>query len=695
MKEYQSDYLRNVGIVAHGGAGKTSLTEACLYNSGTVNRLGRVDDGTATTDFEPEELKRKITISTGLASLDWLDHKVNLLDAPGYSDFVGEVQGVLHAADCAVLVICAAAGIEVETEKSWDYIEQLMMPRLLFINKMDRENADFFTTVDSCRAQFGNSVVPLQIPIGQAENFRGIIDLIEQKAYFFDKKNQSRKVEQQPIPNDLFEQVEFYRQIMIEAVIENDDYLLARYLEGEVVSEEEIRRAILSGVAAAKISPVLCGSALANIGIQQLLNALVAYFPSPAERVAKGSSSDLAVELMRKISDPFSALIFKTTADPFVGRLSYVRVFSGCLKQDMSVFNSTKNRVEKIGHIFSLRGKQQTSLPSITAGDMGVIAKLADASTGDTLCDKERPILYSPFNYPVPMYAMSLDIKKGEEDKVNNALLRLQDEDPTFRMIKDTENHQLLVVGLGEIHLDIMMEKMKRKFGVSATLKIPKVPYRETIRGQVKVEGKHKKQSGGHGQYGHVWLAIDPLPAGQGFEFVDAVFGGSVPKQYIPAVEKGVREVLQAGVLAGYPLVDIKVTLTDGSYHAVDSSELAFKTASSMALRKGVMQAQPVLLEPIYKVEVKVPEFLMGDVVSNLNSKRGRILGMAPTEKGWGKVAAHVPLAELFHFPIDLRSLSQGRGSFVQKFVHYEEVPAKIAEIIVNSHKEAKAGQEF
>lgn len=690
MKEYKSGFLRNVGIVSHSGAGKTSLVEACLYQSETVNRLGRVDDGTTTTDFEPEELKRKITISTGIAFCEWLEHKVNLLDTPGYADFIGEVQGALRAADSAVLTICASSGIEVETEKSWELIQNLVMPHLIFINKLDRENADFFTVVDACREKFGNSAVPLQIPIGQAEEFRGIVDLVEQKAYIYDKKSLGKKVEEVSIPAELLDQMEFYRQMMIESVIENDDYLLAKYLEGETVTEEEIKRTISQGVVTAKISPILCGSALWNMGTRELLDALVSYFPSPDEQAVKGTSLDKAVDLMRKVSDPFSAFIFKTTADPFVGRLSYVRVFSGNLKQDAAVLNATKNKVEKVGHVFSLRGKQQISLSSVIAGDIAVISKMTEASTGDTLCDKERPIVYPSLDYPVPMYAMRLDIKKGEEDKVNNALLRLQDEDPTFQMVKDTENHQLIVRGLGEIHLDIMMEKMQRKFGVAATLELPKVPYRETIRSQVKVEGKHKKQSGGHGQYGHVWLQIDPLPAGEKFEFVDAIFGGAVPKQYIPAVEKGVREALQTGVLAGYPLVDVKVTLTDGSYHAVDSSEMAFKTASSIALKKGVMQANPILLEPIYKVEVKVPESLMGDVVSTLNSKRGRILGMAPTEKGWGKVAAHVPLAELFHFPVDLRSLSQGWGSFIQKFVRYEEVPEKVADAIIASHKDTK-----
>ncbi|MDU2064789.1 MAG: elongation factor G [Sporomusaceae bacterium] len=677
MKEYQREKLRNVGIVAHGGSGKTSLVEACLFQGGVVTRLGRVDDGTATTDFEAEEIKRKITISTGMAPCEWQDNKINFLDAPGYADFVGEVKGVLRAADSVVIPVCAASGVEVETEKSWKYIQAMALPRLFFINKMDRENADYFSVLDECRDKFGNGVVPLQIPIGQEADFSGFIDLIENKAYCYDRKSQGKVKQEVELPTNLSEQTELYRQMLIEAAVENDDDLLNKYLEGEELSVEEIRSAVLAGVTQTKLFPVLCGSALLVMGIDELLNGIIRYLPAPHGVAA----------------DPFAAFVFKTTADPFVGRLNYVKVMSGILKQDMAVMNATKQKQEKVGHLFVLRGKNQTPVTQVQAGDIAVIAKMQDCNTGDTLCDKSSCTLFSPIEYPEPMYVMGLEIKKGEEDKVNTALLRLQDEDPTFQIVKDTENRQLLVKGIGEIHLDIMMEKMKRKFGVSASLKLPKIPYRETIRGTVKVEGKHKKQSGGHGQYGHVWLQVEPLPGGD-FAFVDAIFGGSVPRQYIPAVEKGVKEALQSGILAGYPLVDVKVTLTDGSYHTVDSSEMAFKTASAMALRKGALQAKPVLLEPVYQIAVTMPQDLMGDVVSHINGKRGRILGMEPMDDGLGKVTAHVPLAELFRFPVDLRSITQGRGVFTQAFSHYDEVPPKVAEGIIASQKTAKVSEE-
>lgn len=689
MKEYQTSRLRNIGIVAHGGAGKTSLVEACLFQSGAVNRLGKVDEGTATTDFEPEELKRKITISAGLAACEWQDMKINLLDAPGYADFVSEVKEVLRAVDSVILPVCAASGIEVETEKAWKILRDMALPRLFFINKLDRENADFFTVLDDCREKFGLGVIPLQIPLGQEENFRGMVDLITQKAYEFDRGSQGKKMNEIPIPEELQEQVELYRQMMLESAVENDDDLLTKYLDGEELTTAELERAVTQGVAQAVLFPVFCGSAYLNVGTKQLLDAMVTYLPAPDSRTYLGVSADGQSTLERKVTDPLAAFVFKTTADPFVGRLSYIRMISGVLKQDMTVYNAAKGKCEKIGHIFSLRGKNQTPLPEVIAGDIAVIAKLQDCNTGDTLCEKSAAIVFPAISYPEPMYTMALEIKKGEEDKVHNALLRLQDEDPTFQMLKDTENHQLLVKGIGEIHLDIIMEKMKRKFGVSAMLKVPRVPYRETIRSQVKVEGKHKKQSGGHGQYGHVWLQIEPLTDPE-FEFVDAIFGGAVPRQYIPAVEKGVREAMHGGVLAGYPLVNLKVTLTDGSYHTVDSSELAFKTAGAMALRKGALQAKPVLLEPICQVEVLMPQELMGDVISDLNGKRGRILGMEPTEEGWGKVVAQLPLAESYHFPIDLRSITQGRGSFTQSLSHYDEVPPKLAEVIIAGHKNNK-----
>ncbi len=625
MKEYKSDMLRNVGIVAHGGAGKTSLSEALLFNSGVISRLGRVDDGTTTTDFEPEEIKRKVTISAALAPCEWQNYKINFIDTPGYADFVAEVKGALRAVEGALVVLCAASGIEVETEKVWKYAADLGLPRMAFINKMDRENADFFAVLNSMKENFGSGVVALNIPIGAEESFNGIVDIIKMKAITYDKKG---PVEGE-IPSALLAKAQEIKQSLVEAVAETDDELLTKYLDGEELTDEEIRAGLIKGIAELKIFPVFGGSATKNIGIQQLLAAIVSYLPSPAQKTVAGTSPVNNELVERDIDGPFSALVFKTTADPFVGRLNYLRIFSGALKPDSTIYNATKGKSERIGNIFALRGKQQDTITKANAGDIVVIAKLQETGTGNTLCDKENPLLFDPISYPKPMFTMCIEAKnKGDEDKIGNALNRLMDEDPTFKVHKDGETAELLISGTGELHTDIMAERLKRKFGVEVVLRDPKIPYRETIRGSVKVEGKHKKQSGGHGQYGHVWLQLDPLSPGETFEFVDSIFGGAVPRQYIPAVEKGVRETLKTGILAGYPMVDVKVTLYDGSYHTVDSSEMAFKIASAMAIRKGALQAKPVLLEPICDVEIKVPESFMGDVIGDLNSKRGRIQGL-------------------------------------------------------------------
>ncbi|WP_371370887.1 elongation factor G [Sporomusa aerivorans] len=689
MKEYKSDRLRNVGIVAHGGAGKTSLTEAMLFNSGAVNRLGRVDDGSATTDFEPEEIKRKVTISTALAPCEWREHKINFVDTPGYSDFVAEVKGALRAVDSALIVLCAAAGVEVETEKTWNYANELGLPRIGYINKMDRENADFYSVVDSMKASFGNGVVPVQLPIGAEDNFSGIVDLIKMKAYLPEKNG--REYNETAIPADLLPKAEEARMALIEAAAEGNDDLLTKYLEGEELSDEEVISGLLAGIAQSKVFPVMCGSATKNIGIQQMLDSIIKYLPAPGSAPVTGYHPVTKEPVERSGSDPFSAMVFKTTADPFVGRLNYIRLFSGVMKPDSTLYNATKDKSERIGTLFSLRGKHQDPITAVHAGDIVVVAKLQETGTGDSLCDKDKPIIFEPISYPRPMFVRAVEAKnKGDEDKIGQALARLMDEDPTFKVRKDVETNQLLISGMGELHLDIMSERMKRKFGVETLLTNPKVPYRETIRGSAKVEGKHKKQSGGHGQYGHVWLQLDPLAPGAQFEFVDSIFGGAVPRQYIPAVEKGVKEALTAGILAGYPMVDVKVTLTDGSYHTVDSSEMAFKIASTMALRKGALQAKPVLLEPIYSIEVIVPETYMGDVIGDLNTKRGRIQGMEPIGGGQGRIKAQVPLAEMFRYSIDLRSITQGRGTFDMNFSHYEDVPARLAETIIASAKKDK-----
>jgi elongation factor G len=691
MKEYKSDKLRNVGIVSHGGAGKTSLAEALLFNAGAVNRLGRVDDGTTTTDFEPEETKRKVTISTALAPCEWKETKINFLDTPGYADFIGEVKGTLRAVESALVVLCAASGVEVNTENVWRYAAELKLPRIAFVNKMDRENADFYNVLAQMQQVFGAGVLPVHLPIGSEENFKGIVDLIKMKALISNNIQGTQYVETE-IPEELAKAAADARQQLIEAVAETDDDILSKYLDGEELTVEEVKTGLAKGIHQSKIFPVACGSAYKNIGIAQLLDYIVAYLPSPAEQTFLGTHPVSGEPIERNTDDPFSALVFKTTADPFVGRLSYIKIVSGSLRPDSTLYNATKEKSERIGNLFTLRGKHQEPLSVAHAGDIAIVAKLQETSTGDSLADKDKPILFEAINYPKPMFTVCIEAKnKGDEDKLGNAINRLLDEDPTLRIEKNVETNQLLLSGLGELHTDIMVERMKRKFGIEVALHDPKVPYRETIRGNVKIEGKHKKQSGGHGQYGHVLLQMEPLPPGGQFEFIDSIFGGSVPRQYIPAVEKGVREAMTEGVLAGYPVVDIKVTLYDGSYHTVDSSEMAFKIATIMAFRKGALQAKPVLLEPITNVEISVPENYMGDVIADLNGKRGRILGMEPGGNGLGAIKAQVPLSEMFHYSIDLRSLTQGRGNFDFAFSHYEEVPQRIADMIIANAKKEKA----
>lgn len=691
MKEYKSDRIKNVGIVAHGGAGKTSLTEAMLFNAGAVTRLGRVDDGSATTDFEAEEVKRKVSISAALAPCEWKEYKFNIVDTPGYSDFVSEVKGALRAVDAAVVVLCAASGVEVETEKVWKYAVDQKLPRIAFVNKMDRENADFDATVEAMKAAFGGTIVPLQMPIGSQESFTGIVDLVGMKAFAY-KAGKGTETE---IPADMMDAVELARLSMIEAAAETDDDLLSKYLEGEELTDEEIRSGLVKGIADGRFSPVFCGSAAKNIGVVDFMNALAQFAPSADRTIVTGSKPKSEEAVTRSISDPFSALVFKTTADPFVGRLSFLRVFSGTLKPDCTLYNSVKEKTERIGNIFTMRGKTQDSMTLANAGDIVVVAKMAETGTGDTLCDKDKPVVYPAIAYPRQMFTLCIEPKnKGDEDKIGAALTRLADEDPTLKFKKHPETSQLLVSGMGDLHLAIMAERLKRKFGVDVKLSDPKIAYRETIRTSVKVEGKHKKQTGGHGQYGHVWLQLDPMPSGSPIEFVDATFGGSVPRQFIPAVEKGVREAFAKGVIAGYPLVDIKVTLTDGSYHDVDSSEMSFKVASALAIRKGVVQAKPMLLEPIYSVEVTVPESYMGDIIGDLNGKRGRILGMEPIGGGLGAVRAMAPMSEMFRYAIDLRSITQGRGSFTMEFDHYAEVPQRQAEAIIEAYKKEKQEDE-
>ena len=677
MKNYGAEFLRNVALMAHGGAGKTSLAEAMLFASKATSRLGRVDDGTSIMDYDPEEVRRQISINTSLAPIEWKNHKVNILDTPGYFDFAGDVVAAARVADSALIVVCASSGVEVGTEKAWDYADAEQLPRTVFINKMDRENANFDRVVEQLRDFFGPQVVPVQLPIGSAETFSGIVDLTKMKA--FDKTGKAMD-----IPADMQDAVEAARDALMEAVSVTDDELMMKYLEGEPLTDDEIVKALRIGTQSGDVIPVLCGSASQNIGIDLLLDHLVGCAPSPVGREVPGTLKDEEVTVSSS-DNALCALVFKTMADPYVGKLTLFRVFSGTIKSDSTVFNSRTGKDERIGQLFVIKGKEQIAVSELGAGDIGAVAKLQDVTTNDTLTSKDRPVKLVPIAFPSPSMTMAVAPKaQGDEDKIGSGLARLSEEDPTFKVEKSFETGQTLISGMGDLHLEIMCNRLKSKFGVEVELTTPMVPYREAIRGRAKVEGKHKKQSGGRGQYGHVWLELEPAAPDQEerLVFVDAIFGGAVPRQYIPAVEKGLWEILDEGVLAGYPVEKIKVTLFDGSYHAVDSSEMAFKIATHMAFKKGFMEANPILLEPIMNVEVRVPEAFMGDVMGDMNKRRGRILGMEPDGKHQ-VIKAQVPMAEMFRYAIDLRSMTQGRGSFGMKFSHYEEVPTQIAEQIV------------
>jgi elongation factor G len=679
MKVYPSNNIRNVGIVAHGGSGKTSLAEALLFNAGATKRLGRVDEGNTITDYHPEEIKRKVTINTSLAIAEWQDYKINFLDTPGYSDFFGDVLAALRVVDSLLVVISAVDGVKVQTEIVWEEANSRQMPRLVYINKMDRENANFHKVIDSMREKLNGHIVPLQLPIGSAETFTGIIDLLEQKAYTYDKDGNDKET---TIPAEYTDEVASLRESVVEAAAEGDDELLMKYLEGDELTGQEIVTGLKKAIMEGKVIPVLCGSALKNIAVKPLLSYIKNYLPSPIE-VAGKSATDLE-------KDNLAALVFKTIADPYVGKLSMLRVYSGVLKSDSVSYNGNKESEEKIGQIFALQGKNQLPVTELKPGDIGAIAKLQATTTGDTLSSKANPVLLPKIDFPEPTLPLAIKPKsKGDEDKLSNALARLLEEDPTLRLSKNTETRETILTGMGETHIDITMERLQRKFGVEVETSTPVVPYRETIRASVThIEGKHKKQSGGHGQYGHVFIDVSPLPDSE-FEFTESIFGGAVPRQYIPAVEKGVREAMQEGILAGFPVTNIKVNLADGSYHTVDSSEMAFKIAAALAFRKAVEQAKPVLLEPIMNVEITVPEQFMGDIMGDLNSRRGRILGMEAQGKNQ-VIRAQAPLAEMYRYAIDLKSITQGRGHFSMEFERYEEVPASIAEKVVQEVKKDK-----
>jgi elongation factor G len=686
MKDFKTEDIRNVALVGHGSTGKTSLAEAMLFSSGAVGRLGRVDEGTTVSDFDPDENKRKISINLSLLPCEWKGKKLNIIDTPGYADFVGEMKTGLRAADAAIVVVCAASGVEVGTEHSWAFADERSLPRMVVVNRMDRENADFFQTLSRLQSFFGKKCAPLQLPIGAQSSFEGVVDLLTLKSFRGEKGSEGA------VPDSLSDQVARYREQLVEAIAEADDELINKYLEGEELSPEELTRGLRAGIAAGSVVPVLAGAASKGIGTSLILDAIAQYLPSPqdvGEVVAKNANTDQEESLKADAAGPLTALVFKTTADPYVGKLTYLRVCSGTLKGDSQAWNSNKGAAERIGQLFTVRGKSQEPTPQLVAGDIGALAKLAETSTGDTLSSKERPLLLSPASFPAPAFSAAVHPKtKADLDKMGSSLTRILEEDPTLQVHREPDTGETILSGLGEPHLEVTIEKIQRKFGVGLELTIPKVPYKETITASTSSEHTHKKQTGGHGQYARVAIRLEPLPRGSGFEFANATVGGTVPKTYVPAVEKGVVEALREGVLAHYPLTDMKVTLFDGKEHPVDSSEMAFKIAGAVALKQGALEARPILVEPIVTLRVVVPEANTGDAMGDLNSKRAKVLGITPQENSFSMIEALVPLAEVQRYATDLRSITQGRGHYTLEFSHYEEVPAHQAQKIIDKAKE-------
>ncbi|MVX63003.1 elongation factor G [Clostridium chromiireducens] len=677
MKDYSIKNLRNVGLMGHNGTGKTSLAESILYYSKITDRLGKIEDGTTVLDFDTEEKKRQFSIALSVAPIE-LDHvKINIIDIPGYADFQGECIEGMRAVDVGMIVVSGVSGVKAGTERAWEYCNKIKLPRTFFINKLDRENASFNKVLDSLKEQFGISVVPIQYPIGEEDNFKGVINIISKQARIYDVR--TKKIEILDIPEELIDEVERCKKMIMEAVAETDEVLLDKYFSEGELSDEEIYKGLISGCASGDIAPVMCGSATKIIGMDSLVDDIIECFPSPEYAIPQKALDVLKDEEVFISFDqdkPFSALVFKTIADPFVGRISFFRVMTGEAKEDMTVLNVNKEKSEKLSHICFIRGKTQIPTKRIIAGDIGAISKLQYTNTGDTLASPDFKIMYDKMNFPKTVYSMAaIPQAKGDEEKISQALTKLKDEDPVLEIDRDIDNAEIIISGLGETHINVIASKIKNKFGVDVVLSLPKVPYKETIKGLSDVQGKHKKQSGGHGQYGDVVIKFEPRTDGEeDLEFVDNVVGGAVPRNFIPAVEKGLRECISHGVLAGCPVIGLKATLHDGSYHSVDSSEMAFKVAASIAYKKGLEQAKPILLEPIMKVEVILPNEYMGDVIADINKKRGRVIGMEP-EDSKQRVTAEVPFVEIRKYATELRSITQGRGIFSKEFVRYEEVP--------------------
>jgi len=684
------EHVRNIGIMAHIDAGKTTATERILFYTGVSHKIGEVHDGAATMDWMVQEQERGITITSAATTCRWKDHQINIIDTPGHVDFTIEVERSLRVLDGAVGVFCAVGGVQPQSETVWRQADKYKVPRVAFVNKMDRTGADFFNVIEEIRERLGHNAVALNIPIGAEENFLGVIDLVSMKAIVWKDEAMGAMYDVQEIPADLLEVAQERRELLLDAVLVHDEELMMAYLEGEEVDEAALKECIRKSVLDISVIPVLAGTAFKNKGIQTLLDAVIDYMPAPIDVPAiKGVHPDTDAEDERISSDdaPFSALAFKVMTDPFVGTLTFFRVYSGAIEAGSYVINSTKNKKERLGRILQMHANERSEIKEVRAGDIAAAVGLKFTTTGDTLCVAESPIILERMEFPEPVISVAIEPKtKADQEKMGVALGRLAAEDPSFRVRTDEETGQTIISGMGELHLEILVDRMKREFGVEANVGKPQVAYRETIRAKTKAEGKFVRQSGGRGQYGHCWLEIEPNEVGAGFEFIDKISGGSIPREYIPAVGKGAEEAMQNGVLAGYPMVDIKVTVVDGSYHDVDSNEMAFKIAGSMGMRAGCAQARPVILEPMMEVEVVTPEDYMGDIVGDLSRRRGRVLGMKDRH-GAKVIEAEVPLSEMFGYSTNVRSMSQGRATYTMTFKHYEEVPNNIAQEIIAAVK--------
>lgn len=688
MKSYESAQLRNISLLAHGSAGKTSLAEAMLFATGAVNRLGKVEEGTTVADFDEEEIERRISLGTALIPCEWSGWKINVLDTPGYADFVGEVRQAVRVSDGVIVLIDSVAGVEVGTEVVWAMAEQAGLPRMMVVNKMNRDNANFYQALESLESKFEASFVPFQLPLGNQSDFRGVVDLVAMKAY------EGQKADETAIPAELQDQVEEYRTRLIEAAAEADDELIMKYLEGEELTDEEIKTGLKASVQAAAIVPVLCTAATASLGIQPLMDAIVSYLPSPLDvgaATAHNPVTDQEETLEPSAAAPLTALVFKTMADPFVGKLSYFRVYSGALNSDTRVLNARSNHEERIGQILVMQGKEQLPVSKLLPGDIAAVAKLSDTLTGDTLCDKGRPLQLASIEFPNPLYAVAVSPKtQADSAKLNSVLTRMVEEDPSMRWYNEPTTRQTILAGMGDAHIDIAVRRMVRKFGTEVLISEPKVPYKETITRVNSARYRHKKQTGGAGQFAEVEMRLEPLARDSGFEYEWEVFGGAISRSFQPSIEKGIKSVMEQGVIAGYPVVDIKAAVVDGKEHPVDSKDIAFQIAGREAFKQAVLGGGPVLLEPIYNMRIVVPEQFMGDVLGDLNTRRAQVQGM-DQERGNSIVTVQAPLAEIQRYSIDLRSLTQGRGYYSIELSHYQDVPAHIAQHIIEAAKKEES----